>query len=287
MASFYSRPLEVEITISSAKDLKNVNWRHGDLKPYTVLWVDPNNNRKCSTKVDGYGDTCPTWDEALVIPLTAPINESTLLIDIVHANGADDVKPLIGSARLPLSDILNDVGLGDLTQRKLKLKRPSGRPQGKLELEIMVRDCRYHSPDPYHAPPYDVPQPSPTASRDYPSPGPYHHGSPYGPPPPPPPTYAYSGMAPPTAAYPYNPSPYGQSPYEQPAAYGEVYGEKKKESKYRMGTGLAVGAVAGMLGGLALAEGFDYVEDKIADDVAEKVEEDLGYDDEGGYGDDE
>ena len=45
-----------------------------------------------------------------------------------------------------------------------------------------------------------------------------------------------------------------------------------------MGTGLAVGAVAGVLGGIALVEGAEYVEDKITDDVAERVEDDLGYD---------
>uniref|UniRef100_A0A0A9EAG4 Uncharacterized protein n=1 Tax=Arundo donax TaxID=35708 RepID=A0A0A9EAG4_ARUDO len=49
-----------------------------------------------------------------------------------------------------------------------------------------------------------------------------------------------------------------------------------------MGTGLAVGAAAGLLGGLALAEGASYLEDKVEEGAAEKVEEDLadeGYDD--------
>jgi hypothetical protein len=65
--------------------------------------------------------------------------------------------------------------------------------------------------------------------------------------------------------------------------------EEKKKSKFGgMGTGLAVGAGAGVLGGVALVEGAEYLEDKIADDAAEKVEDDLGYDDDdGGYdGDD-
>uniref|UniRef100_A0A2N9HYB1 Uncharacterized protein n=1 Tax=Fagus sylvatica TaxID=28930 RepID=A0A2N9HYB1_FAGSY len=40
---------------------------------------------------------------------------------------------------------------------------------------------------------------------------------------------------------------------------------RRQKSKFGgMGTGLAVGAVAGVLGGLAIAEGVDYVEDKIA-----------------------
>lgn len=271
MASRY----EVELTITSAKDLKNVNWRHGPIKPYAVVWVDPKS--KCSTKVDDEGDTCPYWDQTLVIPLYAPIEDSTLYIDIVHANAADNTKPLIGSARLPLRDVIDEVGLGERLQRKLDLKRPSGRPHGKLDLKVSVREPRYRAPDPYYAPPYGVPPPG---ARDYP-PQPYY-GSPYGQPPPPGP-YA----AAPPSGYPYTAAPYGQPVYGQPGygqasygqpGYGQEYKEEKK-SKYGMGTGLAVGAVAGALGGLAIAEGLDYAEDKIADDVAEKVEDDLGYDD--------
>ncbi|EPS59586.1 hypothetical protein M569_15220, partial [Genlisea aurea] len=82
---------------------------------------------------------------------------------------------------------------------------------------------------------------------------------------------------------------YGQSGYygqEQSSYnYGQqapVYQEEKKKSKFGMGTGLAVGAVAGVLGGLALSEGFDKLEDHIADEAAERVE-DNNYDD-GDYG---
>jgi len=45
------------------------------------------------------------------------------------------------------------------------------------------------------------------------------------------------------------------------------------------GTGLAVGALAGVLGGIALVEGAEYVEDKITDDAADRVEDDEYYDD--------
>uniref|UniRef100_A0A5B7A7G6 C2 domain-containing protein n=1 Tax=Davidia involucrata TaxID=16924 RepID=A0A5B7A7G6_DAVIN len=273
MASRY----EVELTVTSAKDLKNVNWRHGPLKPYAVVWVD--SKSKCSTRVDDEGDMFPYWDQTLVIPLNAPIDDSTLYIDIVHSNAHEDTKPLIGSARLPLRDVVDDVGLGERAQRKLDLKRPSGRPHGKVDVKVAVREPRYRAPDPYYAPPYGVP---PASSRDYPAQPPY--GNPYAPPPPGP------YQAAPPAGYPYGSAPYGQPSYGQPAygqaPYGQpAYGqqsyappEKEKKSKYGMGTGLAVGAVGGLLGGLALAEGIDYVEDKIEDDVAENVEDDLGYD---------
>ncbi|KAJ7969906.1 C2 domain protein [Quillaja saponaria] len=277
MASGY----EVELKISSAKDIKNVNWRYGPNRPYAVVWVDPKN--KCSTKVDEIGDTCPNWDETLVIPLpSGPIEDFTLYMDIVHAGSEEDTKPLIGSARLKLSEVLDDVGIGESANRSLKLKRPSGRPHGKVEVKVTIRQTGYRARDSYYAPPYGVPPP---ATREYQAPPAY--GTPYGAPPP---TYDPYYSAAPPAGYPYSaynaqppppqqPQPYGQTSY----GYGQgqpLYGqEEKKKSKFGgMGTGLAVGAVAGVLGGLAIAEGADYVEDKIADDVADKVEDDLGYD---------
>ncbi|XP_011076131.1 protein SRC2 [Sesamum indicum] len=267
---------EVEVTVTSAKDLKNVNWRHGQLKPYAVLWVDPKN--KCSTRVDEDGDTSPYWEEKVVIPFNSPIEDSTLYIDIVHANDAEDTKPLIGSAKLPLRDVVDDAGMGARVERKLELKRPSGRPQGKLEVSVSVREPRYRAPDPYYAPPYGVPPP---ATRDYPAPpyGNQYYGAPpaYAAPPSGYPAYG----APPSYGQPsYGQPAYGQGSYYGEPGYGQQgYVEEKKKSKFGgMGTGLAVGAVAGALGGLALAEGVDALEDKIADDAAERVEDDLGYD---------
>ncbi|KAL6211864.1 hypothetical protein ACLB2K_017087 [Fragaria x ananassa] len=272
MASGY----EVEVTISSAKDLKNVNWRNGELKPYAVVWVDPNN--KCSTHVDEYGEDSPTWDETLSIPLRSPVEDSTLFVDIIHVKAGEDVKPLIGSAKLPLREVLDDVGLGAPSVHKLKLKRPSGRPQGKLEVTVTIRPPRYQAPDPHHASaPYGYGVPPPQ-SRDYGAPQQYNY--PYVPSAQP---QYYQSV--PQAGYGYNQQSYDQSQYGSGGSYGYGSSEKPKEkSKFGVGTGVAVGAVAGVLGGLAIAEGVDYLEDKVADDAAEKVEEDLGYDD---FGDDD
>ncbi|KAM0942028.1 putative C2 domain-containing protein [Dioscorea sansibarensis] len=309
MASRY----EIEVTINSARDLKNVNWRYGDLKPYVVVWVDP--ATKCSTKADFDGDTDPVCDEKLIIPLgDRSIEDAVLSIDVVHAGAAEDVKPLIGSARLPLREVVDEGGIGGKVSRSLKLKRPSGRPHGRIEVKVAVKEvARYYDPYP---PPYGT-----GVSRDYhdrygyaqpfpapPPPSGYPHaappsGYPYGaaPPPPmgaydqarygaapPPPMGAYDqaryGTAPPPPMGAYDQARYGAAPppppmgaYDQ-AGYGAAPVEKKK-SKMGMGTGLAVGAAAGVLGGLALAEGVDYLEDKIADDAAEKVEDDLAYGD--------
>ncbi|KAG6411353.1 hypothetical protein SASPL_129434 [Salvia splendens] len=249
---------QVEVTITSAKDLKNVNWRHGSLKPYAVAWVDPKS--KSSTHVAPDGDTSPTWDQTLLLPFDSPVEDSTLHIDIVHADAAADTKPLIGSARLPLRDLVDDVGLGRRADRTLPLTRPSGRPQGKLEVAVSVREPGYRAPDPYYAPPYP-----PAAAREYPYAGPYSGAPPSG--------YPVYG-APPSYGY-------GQSSYYGGAQQGYVEGKEKKGSKFGgMGTGLAVGAVAGVLGGIALTEGFEALEDHIADDVADDLADDVAGDEE-------
>lgn len=266
---------EVQVKLSSARDLKNVNWRYGPVKPYAVVWVEPRN--KCSTKADDEGDTSPEWDETLTIPLLGPVNDDTMLyIDIVHAGSEPDTKQLVGSARLRLHEVIDEVGFDERASRTLQLKRPSGRPQGKVDVKVTVREPRYRAPEPYYAPPYGVP---PAGSGGFHAPA---YVDPYAAPPPPP---VYGGpYAAPPSGYPNNAAPaaYGQPAqpsYGQPS-YGQVqYGqEEKKKSKFGgIGTGLAVGAVAGALGAFVLGEGVEYVEDKIAENVAEKVVDNLSY----------
>ncbi|CAN6461628.1 unnamed protein product [Victoria cruziana] len=288
-------PLELELTVSSAKDLKNVNWRYGDLSPYVVVWVDQ--DTKLTTKVDDQNDTSPIWNEKLIVPVRGPrLEDAVLSIDVVHVNASGETKPLVGSARLPLKEVVDEVGFNERYAKSLKLKRPSGRPQGKIEVKVTVREIRYPAPSPY-------PQPYGQTTRDYHPAYPYagsaKYADPYGAPP---------------APYGAPPVPYGAPPAGYPGAYGGGYGYEapvqqqyyggydagygtgapaasapdKKGSKFGgVGAGLAVGAVAGVLGGLVLAEGVDHIEDKIADKAADKIEDDFGGDgDYGGYGDD-
>jgi len=310
------KPIDVELTVLSARDLKNVNWRYGDLRPYAVAWVDP--DIKVSTRVDQDGDTNPSWDEKLTIPVgNRPLEDAELTIEIVHEKPSELTKPLVGTARIPLSQVLDEVGFEEKLERTLKLKRPSGRPQGKLVILIGLREKRW--PEPQYAQPYgsrgynpnypaypsqQYPYANPPAGYanppagyanppagypySYQPPNPYAQPSPYGQPNP------YPGS---------NPSPYGGSYYNEAPPVGSSSGgysaakatpapyygqpEKPKSSKFGMGTGLAVGAVAGALGGLALGEVVNYEEDKIEDRAAERVEDNLGYDDDYGGGDDD
>lgn len=307
-------PYEVEVKLSSANNLKNVNWRNGPNRPYVVVWVDPTQKR--STAVDKSGDTQANWDEKLIIPLppATSVDDSILFIDILHSPLEQDGKPLlIGSAQLALVDARNDDA-----HRTLKLKRPSGRPQGTIDVKVVIRSINYRVPSAYDTPPYGVPPPT---TQTYP------YGSSYNVAPP---TTGYAAAAPYGAPAPYSahapPTPYGQSGYgysnvgQQSYGYGQTgqqgygygqtlsvggavesnvgqqsygygqsgqqgygYGQtssvggavENKKSKFGMGAGLVMGAVVGGIGALALEKGVDKIEDKIADRAAEKVEEDL------------
>ncbi|KAG0524060.1 hypothetical protein BDA96_07G177200 [Sorghum bicolor] len=287
---------EVEVTVGSASNLKNVNWRNGDLRPYAVLWVD--DGPKCSTRVDPDNGEDPVWDDRVVVPVppasAARLGDAVLHVDVVHAAsadadaGADEVKPLVGSARLPLRDVLDDAGGvgvgGPKVSRTLRLKRPSGRPQGRVEVRVAVREAppppSYYDPSPYPAPAYG----NPAAARDpyYAAPPAYGGQPPYAAPPVGYPAAAAAAAAPPPYGGGYGAAPAAAYTYGDPAAAPAA----QKSSKMGMGTGLAVGAAAGLLGGLALAEGASYVEDKFEDHVAEKVEEETFGDGDGDYDDD-
>ncbi|CAL4964279.1 unnamed protein product [Urochloa decumbens] len=228
----------------------------------------------CSTHVGTDDGENPDWDEKLSVPLPPSITrleDAVLHIDVVHANAAEGVKPLVGSARLPLRDVLDGgAGAGGKASRTLRLKRPSGRPQGMLDARVAVREAkRYHDPYPTPAA-YGHPA---GGSRD-----PY-----YGAPPPPPPAYGQPYAAPPVGypaaapgAYGYGgaPPPVYGAPSAPPAyaAAAPVVGAPaaagaatQKNNKMGMGTGLAVGAAAGVLGGLALAGGASYLGEKFDD----------------------
>ncbi|KAK7311256.1 hypothetical protein RJT34_09275 [Clitoria ternatea] len=268
-----SKSVDLDLTIVSAKHLKNVNWKNGDLKPYVVFWVDP--DRRLATKSDESGSTSPVWNERFTLPLSLPLHDSFLTLEIFHSKPSDTPKPLVATLRLPLKD-LHD--LHDSSRlRKFPLSRPSGRPHGKIHLKLGLlprpQSFDYPNPNPNPNPqfvcyrgytPSPSPPPSPytTSYTSYPdSYSSYYPGYYSAPPPPPPPRpffdrpVTYSGPTGPSA----------------PLEYSSSFDPKPKGPKLGLGAGLAIGAAAGALGGLALDEGLRYEEEKIA----ERVENDV------------
>lgn len=304
-----SRSYDLEITLVSAKHLKNVNWRHGDLKPYAVAYLHP--DRRSASKPDESGSTRPVWNERLSLPLPVPFSPHDpsllLTLDIFHSKPSETPKPLVGSARIPLKDLIDpDNFLSSDSSSLIKtieLNRPSGRPQGKVRIKLSIcerpapPEPNYQFPPPppnfYYSAPRDAyrtysPPPPPTpqhvmpyfhAPPPRPSPYPYppysdHYSAYYSTPP----TY-YS--APPAGvpssglARPFYDRPAGNSGPSAPVDYpsrNPTYDERTSSGKFGVGTGVAVGAVAGAFGAMALEEGVKYEEEKMAG----RVESDLG-----------
>lgn len=223
-------PLDLEVTIVSAKHLKNVNWRSGDLKSYVVAYIDP--DRRAATKPDDAGSTRPVWNErlALSLPLSSPETLLFLTLDVFHSKPSETPKPLVGTARSPIKELLGDEafasyasggGIGGFPPspiRTLELRRPSGRPQGKIRIKLTLRE--QPSPPPEPNPSIHFPPPPPSSGYYYsnappfpsPSPSPPHHAARdyrvFSPPPPSLPPYGHLPPQPQPQSYPSQ-YPYG------------------------------------------------------------------------------
>uniref|UniRef100_A0A0A9E378 C2 domain-containing protein n=1 Tax=Arundo donax TaxID=35708 RepID=A0A0A9E378_ARUDO len=269
------KALVLEVTVVSGKHLKNVNWRRGDLRAYVVAYLDP--SRRSATRPDDAGGCKPAWNERLMLPLPphlSPHDPSLLLsLDVFHSKPSDSPKPLVGSARSPLRDLLfptnpnpsHDSPASPLVT--LPLLRPSGRPQGKLRIRVAIRERSPPPPEPQYLPPssfpYNFPPPPPPAYSAPPQYGSDQYYRPSGyysaPPPPPGPQYEYTGG-------PSAPVEYSRQ-YEQRGRSGVGIGG----GRYGIGGGIGIGAVAGSLGGLAIDGGVKHKEEKAAERVEEKV----------------
>ncbi|XP_078435718.1 uncharacterized protein LOC144706595 [Wolffia australiana] len=308
-------PLEAEITVVSAKHLKNVNWRRGELKPCAVLYIDPEN--RVTTKADDAGSTRPVWNERFVLPVPQS-GDVVLTLEILHAKPSETSKPLVGTARASLWDLVERFpdggGSSSVPIRSLELRRPSGRPQGKVRIKVNVREVSL--PEPSVPSDYHVPPPPPTSfyysSAPPPPPVCNYHG--YAPPTPPP--YAHSHPPPAASQYPgpgypqyqytdpgyysgafYSaqppppPPPPPRSYYDAASVYGapggpsapadypaeSIYDQKPRDQgKLGSGHGSTVGAVSGSFSGLSLQKESKYKEEK---PVERSEESRLGRDD--------
>ncbi|KAF5771110.1 putative C2 domain-containing protein [Helianthus annuus] len=283
------RPLDLEITIVSAKHLKNVNWRNGDLTPYVIFWLDP--DRRLATKSDDSNSTKPIWNERFLIPVP-PSPSPLLTLEIFHSKPSDTPKPLVGSLRVPINDLPNP---DDSTVvRTFDLRRPSGRPDGKIRLKLAIRErvlpdyqntpqpAYYYATAPhsnYGRFPPSVYNTSPSQSLPPPPPPP---AAPSPPPPPPQPTHTYHYGAysdpysgyyqsvggggggyysqPPAPVVPQTPRAYAYA--ERSSGYGGPSAPVDNNAQYESKPKTGVGALSGGLSGLSIDDRVRYEEEK-------------------------
>ncbi|GMI64152.1 hypothetical protein like AT1G04540 [Hibiscus trionum] len=136
----------LELNIISAQDLKPVCRRK--MRTYAVAWV--HSKRKLSTRIDTQGHTDPTWNDKFVFRVDDEFlnsETSTLMIEIYAVHWFRDVH--VGSVRVIVKNLIPPVSPSRGRHQELQLGmsfvafqvwRPSGRPQGILNIGVALLD---------------------------------------------------------------------------------------------------------------------------------------------------
>ncbi|KAF8401986.1 hypothetical protein HHK36_012937 [Tetracentron sinense] len=136
----------LEINIISAQDLSPVSRA---MSTYAVAWVHP--ERKLSTRVDPHGHANPTWNDKFVFRVDEDFlrsDTSAVMINIYAVRFFRDVR--VGTVRVLIGNLIPPStrprnphpGMRFVA---LQVRRPSGRPQGILNLGVTLLDSSMRS----------------------------------------------------------------------------------------------------------------------------------------------
>lgn len=131
----------LEINVISAQDLAQVS---KSVRAYAVVWLHP--ERKLTTKVDQEGNTNPTWNHKFVFNVHDHfLNSENSLIMIQIYSHSFLRHFLIGTVAVLVSNLLPPNRKPKLSFVALQIRRPSGRPQGILNIGLTLLDSTMRS----------------------------------------------------------------------------------------------------------------------------------------------
>ncbi|KAG6433378.1 hypothetical protein SASPL_104990 [Salvia splendens] len=138
----------LEINIISAQDLELVS---KSMKTYAMAWMNP--KRKLTSRVDDLGKNNPTWNEKFVFRVEEEFlkqDNSAVMIEIYSNSWFRDV--LVGTVRCLVGNLIPQTGRSHNGQPyigmrfvALQIRRPSGRPQGILNIGVALLDSSMRS----------------------------------------------------------------------------------------------------------------------------------------------
>ncbi|KAM1984931.1 hypothetical protein ACFX16_013139 [Malus domestica] len=131
----------LELNVISAQDLAPMS---RSMRTYAVAWVHP--DRKLSTRVDTSGHNNPTWNDKFVFRVDEDFlheDTSAVMIEIYALHWFKDVH--VGTVRILVGNLIPtpakphhhhpQVGMRFVA---LQVRRPSGRPQGILNIGVAL-----------------------------------------------------------------------------------------------------------------------------------------------------
>ncbi|MED6116961.1 hypothetical protein PIB30_105303 [Stylosanthes scabra] len=136
----------LEINLISAQDLAPVA---KNIKAYAVAWIHP--DRKLTTQIDPDGDNNPMWNEKFVFRVDDDFlnaEDSVIMIEIYASAWLRDI--LIGTVGIIVRNLLPPSSRLNRKSSKvrfvaLQVRRPSGRPQGVLNIGVNLVDATMRS----------------------------------------------------------------------------------------------------------------------------------------------
>ncbi|KAK4796291.1 hypothetical protein SAY86_028617 [Trapa natans] len=151
MSDVLRNPFQLlELNIHSAQDLETAG---RSMRTYAVAWIHP--DRKLSTRVDPDGHNNPTWNDKFVFRVDDEFLESdssAIMAEIYAVHWFKDV--LVGTVRILVDNVLPALPSNRPFRHRrcigmefavLQVRRPSGRPQGLLNIGMAVHDSTMRS----------------------------------------------------------------------------------------------------------------------------------------------
>ncbi|KAK8684636.1 hypothetical protein V6N13_040652 [Hibiscus sabdariffa] len=137
----------LELIVISAQDLEPI-YNRRKMKTYAVAWVNP--GRKLSTRIDHRDHTNPKWNDKFTFRVNEEFlsrDTSTIMVEIYATHWLRDIH--VGTVRVMIKNLIpqltcrsnrcDEVQLGT-TLVALQVWRPSGRPQGMLNVGLALID---------------------------------------------------------------------------------------------------------------------------------------------------
>lgn len=138
----------LEISIISAQDLQLVS---KSMKTYATAWMNP--KRKLSSRVDEEGKNNPTWNDKFVFRVEEEFlrrDTSAVMIEIYSSHWFRDT--LVGTVRCLVGNLIPQAAPAHYSHPyigmrfvALQVRRPSGRPQGILNIGVALLDSSMRS----------------------------------------------------------------------------------------------------------------------------------------------
>jgi len=128
----------LQINVISARDLASVS---RSMRTYALVWVNP--ARKMMTRVDLKGNNSPKWNDKFMFKVTPEfLNSSTATVSVEIYAESWIRDTIVGLVQVPACSITPANPNKSNAKRAvaLQVRRPSGRPQGILNIAVSILD---------------------------------------------------------------------------------------------------------------------------------------------------